>query len=326
MSTFSPHRFCDEALRCCVDSPSTKISYISAHDDSSDDYGEATHCERREKSGLRALSRLVELPARSVESESAVYTGQWLDNQRHGHGSLVRNDGGRFDGCWLEDRPSGRGCETLSTSSYTGDFRRGRRHGHGYCLFNDGRECVGEWADGRLHGCARMQWPDGARYEGEFRSNRRSGQGVFTWPDGRTYSGEWHMGVQHGRGTYTDGDDYVVTGSWKNGEKMDDECRGLITPFSSHDAPCLSLLTDRRLKSAKSGNRDTDENFGFWFVNKDAGCADELQNQAWLTPSSLRQVQPLEGNLALIQREESFGTPRDASNVVRFEVESPLFR
>ena len=79
--------------------------------------------------GFFYLGDLTHTHARSVDNGSAQYVGEWLAESRHGVGSLLRDDGGRYDGSWVDDKQSGSGRERLPGSTYTGSFKDGKRHG-----------------------------------------------------------------------------------------------------------------------------------------------------------------------------------------------------
>jgi hypothetical protein len=77
-----------------------------------------------------------ELDAESVEhadSDPKTYTG-----------SVIRDDGGRYDG----------------------DLRMGRFHGHGSFLWPNGELYVGQWKSGSRHGVGTHVWPNDKYYVG----------------------------------------------------------------------------------------------------------------------------------------------------------------
>ena len=71
------------------------------------------------------------------EAEGDEYEGDWLDNQRHGRGTLRLAAGG----------------------SYEGGFDKGRRAGQGLALHADGSSYEGEWTDDVPHGVGNHYYP-----------------------------------------------------------------------------------------------------------------------------------------------------------------------
>lgn len=61
-----------------------------------------------------------------------IYSGQIMDEMRHGLGVMLWRDGTRYEGHWLDDEANGLACETYSDGSdYKGQFCDGVRNGLG---------------------------------------------------------------------------------------------------------------------------------------------------------------------------------------------------
>ena len=72
------------------------------------------------------------------ESSGASYEGQWLNNMRHGKGTMRFND-----------------------DVYVGDWQQDKRHGNGTQIREGGIECEGQWQNDNLHGEAICHFPNG---------------------------------------------------------------------------------------------------------------------------------------------------------------------
>ncbi|KAH3762571.1 Morn repeat protein [Pelomyxa schiedti] len=156
-------------------------------------------------------------------TNGGTYTGDWRAGKRDGRGVQRSSDGTVYDGEWRDDAPDGTGCESQpppSGASYEGAWLRGGFHGAGTRRFRDGSTYTGEWKYGQMHGRGRHTAPDGAVYDGEWEEDRRHGSGVLTLSDGGVYDGEWKWGHRSGRGTYKSASDgSVYDGRWDADKK-----------------------------------------------------------------------------------------------------------
>ena len=148
-----------------------------------------------------ALRSLPTVPSSTLRSKrryatSERYKGDWLDNQRHGYGSLTRQD----------------------RSVYEGHFEHNRRHGEGALFIASPlpphtltRVYAGQWAADAKHGVGTYHYKDGSRYEGQWQHNQRHGQGTLFAPNGDTYTGGWDRGQQSGFGSLVKGEAVAAT-------------------------------------------------------------------------------------------------------------------
>lgn len=93
------------------------------------------------------------------------------NNEMHGYGTFVWNDGVRYEGEW----------------------RNGNFNGHGKITYPDGRYYDGEWRDGKRHGYGKMTYSWGY-YEGQWENDSRGGgHGIeaHTNSDGVIYEGNF---------------------------------------------------------------------------------------------------------------------------------------
>ena len=78
-------------------------------------------------------------PGKTVSPGEYVYEGNYRDHQRHGMGTLIRDNGWKYSGLWSEGKPHGQGTVTSpSGEEFSGVFREGCLPGPagGYIAFN----------------------------------------------------------------------------------------------------------------------------------------------------------------------------------------------
>lgn len=111
--------------------------------------------------------------------EAWYYEGDWENNLRHGHGTLVFTD----------------------HSYYRGEFQRDQLWGKGvYVHVLDQTQYEGMWRANMRHGLGTSLEPDGSIFTGEFFSNMKQGEGQLLRPDGLKYMGMWDANTIVGNG------------------------------------------------------------------------------------------------------------------------------
>ncbi|OMJ85095.1 hypothetical protein SteCoe_13685 [Stentor coeruleus] len=166
-----------------------------------------------------------EMPAVQLD-DGTVYEGEWdKHGNKHGLGTLVKEDGSKIVGCFKGGQLEGKGRMIESSGLvFEGEFKNGAMNGAGTVQNKSGGKFDGELADGKLHGKGTEQWPDGTKYKGGYQHGLRHGKGVLEMPDGTTYKGEFSNDKMHGSGklVYKNGNSY-------DGEFKDNMMHGLGT-------------------------------------------------------------------------------------------------
>lgn len=90
-------------------------------------------------------------------AEGSKYAGGVLQGMREGNGVLYLRNGGRVEGTWSKNYPTG------------------------VCIFHfaDGKYHIGEYRYGILHGLGRVNFSNGDYYFGEFLNGKMEGKGKF---------------------------------------------------------------------------------------------------------------------------------------------------
>ena len=78
-----------------------------------------------------------------------IYTGEFFEGKKHGHGVLKTRSERIYDGDWQDDVPHGYGVNTFPNGKiYTGNFFKGKPVGDGQWTYADGRIYNGTWVNG----------------------------------------------------------------------------------------------------------------------------------------------------------------------------------
>lgn len=157
---------------------------------------------------------------------SGCYKGEWKDNQKHGYGVQMLEDGTRYEGEFGENRFHGRGTlwqsvklpssnRSKQTKVYAGEWQRGKMHGHGQQTDAEGNVYIGMFAHGKRSGTGKLEMVNGDVYEGEWEDDAYHGAGVFTYHTGNVFEGRFSRGKKQGPGKfYYASTDKVYEGEW----------------------------------------------------------------------------------------------------------------
>ncbi|XP_048840746.1 MORN repeat-containing protein 3 isoform X1 [Brienomyrus brachyistius] len=176
----------------------------------------------------------------SVNGEE--YTGEWLNNKKHGKGTNIwKKSGVLYDGEWKYGQRHGLG--TLSTLNpvskeyvklYSGEWENDKRNGFGSCFYSGSAHYEGEWRGNERSGWGRMHYENGDVYEGEWLRDKPNGQGLLCLANQNRYEGTWEQGEKHGAGRFFFLDKgQLYEGLWEHGVAR---C-GTVTDFEREEAP-----------------------------------------------------------------------------------------
>ena len=135
------------------------------------------------------------------------FEGEWRHNVRHGYGKLAWPSGDTYEGQWQNDMRNGRGLlRCTSGDQYDGKWVGDVRCGDGTLVANTGERYCGQWRAGERAGFGTCTYTDGTEYKGQWRAGQRHGRGrLVDARSGASYEGQWSMGQRHGAGREADG-------------------------------------------------------------------------------------------------------------------------
>ncbi|MBN3316699.1 MORN3 protein, partial [Atractosteus spatula] len=183
------------------------------------------------------------------------YTGEWLDNMKHGKGTQVwKKTGAIYDGDWKRGKRSGHG--TLSVPHpgtgeyvkvYSGSWKNDKKEasysacvlqGFGTYFYNDSSCYEGEWLRDQRSGWGRMYYANGDIYEGEWLEDQHDGQGMLRLANENRYEGSWKTGKKHGPGKFF----YLDKGQLYEGVWVEDVAKcGTVVDFGREGAPAPTV-------------------------------------------------------------------------------------
>ncbi|XP_040981646.1 MORN repeat-containing protein 3 [Aquila chrysaetos chrysaetos] len=170
------------------------------------------------------------------------YTGEWLDNLKHGKGTQVwKCTGAIYSGDWKFGKRDGYGSYSIPDpvtkdykKVYTGWWKNDQKCGYGVTFYAGRKRYEGEWSGGLRSGWGRMYYRDGSIYEGQWLENKPNGQGMLRLPNENRYEGGWKGGKKHGPGKFF----YLDKGQLFEGIWAADipKC-GILIDFGRDEAP-----------------------------------------------------------------------------------------
>ncbi|XP_017549058.1 MORN repeat-containing protein 3 isoform X2 [Pygocentrus nattereri] len=169
------------------------------------------------------------------------YTGDWLDNKKHGKGTQVwKRAEVMYDGDWKFGKRDGFGtlsrCLPLSSDYvrvYSGEWRNDKKEGFGTQFYSASSWYEGQWVGHQRSGSGRMYYPNGDIYEGEWLKDKPHGQGILTLANKNKYEGSWKDGKKNGHGRFF----YLDRGQLYEGFWVDDVAKcGTVCDYGRDQA------------------------------------------------------------------------------------------
>ena len=146
------------------------------------------------------------------------YRGEFIDNKRHGQGTMWYVDGSRYFGDWVDDQRHGNGTFEIKNGT-TGaqntknagifDWLFGNQQNKNANENNNSQEFfsrvqyMGEWAKDKMGGKGLFYFDNGDVYEGQFVDGEKHGIGSLRRSGGLEFVGEWVRDKMSERVTWT---------------------------------------------------------------------------------------------------------------------------
>ncbi|KAM6902107.1 MORN repeat-containing protein 3 [Xenentodon cancila] len=198
------------------------------------------------------------------------YTGEWLDNKKHGKGTQVwRKTGVIYAGEWKFGKRDGYGTFSVLlpeskefSRKYSGEWKNGKKHGYGTYFYNNSAVYEGDWSEDQRSGWGRMHYLNGDLYEGEWINDKNNGRGLMIFSNGNWYDGTWRDGKKNGDGKlFYPKKGLVYEGFWVDGiarcGTLSDFGRNEASAPAKYSFPKLHLVDVQLvLSEAQSALRD----------------------------------------------------------------------
>lgn len=152
------------------------------------------------------------------KDKKVAYLGFWnLSLKPNGYGILIKSDGSRYEGYFVNGQLNGRGRYFTSKAEFfEGNFQSGTASGIGIFIHPDGNVYKGEWHNDKTDGNGVEIFSDGSTFQGEFKNGKKNGLGKYQWVDGSSYQGNFKDDLINGKGFYSWADNSSYEGDWKN--------------------------------------------------------------------------------------------------------------
>lgn len=124
-----------------------------------------------------------------------------LKNVPDGYGTAYYDDGGKYEGFWVEGKRSGEGKFTTKGGViYSAHFVNNLPNGEGSVLYTDGGKLTGKFNNGWYMNSGTRIYPNGNKYVGPLQKNAPHGEGTLYYKIGSIYKGEFVEGNRQGKG------------------------------------------------------------------------------------------------------------------------------
>ena len=177
---------------------------------------------------------------------NGTYEGDWINNSKHGKGTIIFNvgdkyegdfkknsiegkgiyyykNGDKYEGDWKSNLKDGKGIYYSKIGNkYVGEFKNDKKEGKGICYYNNGNRYEGEWKNDKYEGKGIFYFKNGDKYDGEFKNYAKEGKGIFYYNTGDRYEGDWKKNNKDGQGVY-----YYKNGDREMGNYSEDKKVGI---------------------------------------------------------------------------------------------------
>ena len=149
-------------------------------------------------------------------SGNKILAGNWREGQFTGWGREVDENGGIYEGKFINGKLYGKGIYFNGKEYYLGEFRNKKMLGFGE-IFSDEYHYYGQLWDKIPNGKGKKCTYKEGSYEGDFENGEISGNGVYKWNNGNYYVGEMRNGKMNGYGKLVHRNGKIDKGYFRNG-------------------------------------------------------------------------------------------------------------
>lgn len=203
---------------------------------------------------------------------SAFQEGLWEEGTFiSGHVRIYYEDGGLYEGSFMNGRPQGWGKYVWKTgSSYLGELSNGQKNGYGIYKYEDGSYFEGEWKNDQKEGVGILHIKSqDILYKGDFIGGSLVGSGTIVFKNKITYTGGFINNAPHGEGIVTDENDNVYFALFDNGFLVNLWPSDPKQKSVSHTS---SLQVEEKIKRSLGQFLDWFKNNKVHLINAAKGC------------------------------------------------------
>lgn len=158
-------------------------------------------------------------PQNTNAQKEAEQTKQTETQKKNGFNKVTYNDGGIYEGNFINDKREGKGKYTyINGDVYDGNWKDNVKNGYGVLTFANGNVYKGNFVNGYGEDVkAILEYKNGSRFEGKYVKGSMV-SGTTTYDNGK-YTGSFANGQREGYGEYYYSSGDIYRGQWKNGNR-----------------------------------------------------------------------------------------------------------
>ena len=145
------------------------------------------------------------------------YDGGWKDDKKYGIGTLFDN-GDKYTGDFVDDQYCGNGTLCGKNGEiFECEFKDGKPNGLGRVTLVNGDVYIGNFENGKICDQVSIKYKNGESYDGYYKNEKKWGYGCFNFKNGDTYVGDFKNDLFNGEGILTKANGEIEKGIFKDG-------------------------------------------------------------------------------------------------------------
>ena len=145
------------------------------------------------------------------------YDGGWKDDKKYGIGTLFDN-GDKYTGDFVDDQYCGNGTLCGKNGEiFECEFKDGKPNGLGRVTLVNGDVYIGNFENGKICDQVSIKYKNGESYDGYYKNEKKWGYGCFNFKNGDTYVGDFENDLFNGEGILTKANGEIEKGIFKDG-------------------------------------------------------------------------------------------------------------
>ncbi len=156
-----------------------------------------------------------------LREDGYVYKGEFRNGKKCGFGIETQSDKYAYKGFFYDDKFNGFGVYNRldKKAIYHGNFSNNQKEGLGYIKFNDESFYSGTFKNNKREGKGLIKWSEGQSFFGGWINDKMNGNGIFHFKNGDLFKGNFENDIKNGEGIYYYKNGASLQGNWINGKK-----------------------------------------------------------------------------------------------------------